>query len=235
MLKVSDIDVNYGKLEVLHKVSFEVKEGEIVTLLGSNGAGKTTTLKTISGLLSPAKGYIELMGQKISGLRADRIVRLGVSHSPEGRRIFPEMTVYENLVVMGAYLRRDKEGIQTTLQEVYELFPILKERQKQRAGTLSGGQQQMLAIGRALMNQPKLLMLDEPSLGLAPLLVRDLAKRIRDIRARGTTILLVEQNARMAMSIADKAYVLETGRIVLEGDTQKLMHDESVRKAYLGI
>lgn len=235
MLEVNNIDVYYGKLQALKGVSLKISKGEIVSLVGGNGAGKTTVLRTISGFCPPALGDVKFLGKKISGLSPDRIFKLGLSHCLEGRRVFAEMTILDNLTKMGAYTRKDKEGVKESLEEVYGLFPRLKERSNQKAGTLSGGEQQMLAIGRALMSKPKLLMLDEPSLGLAPNLVDLLADLLQDIHKRGITILLVEQNASMALSISDRAYVLEVGKIVLEGEGKELLEDEHVKKAYLGM
>jgi branched-chain amino acid transport system ATP-binding protein len=233
MLEVKEIDVYYGAIHALKKMSLEVEQGSIVTLIGANGAGKTTTLKTISGILRPKSGSITYKGKEITKVAPEKIVSLGISQVPEGRRIFPTMTVFENLE-MGAYLRRDKKEILQDLESVFNRFPRLKERRKQMAGTLSGGEQQMLAIGRALMSQPELLLMDEPSMGLAPLLVKEIFEIIKEINSRGTTILLVEQNANMALSIADKAYVIETGEIVLQGTAEQLMKSEEVKKAYLG-
>ena len=233
MLKIDNIDVYYGAIHALKGISLEVKEGEIVTLIGANGAGKSTTLRTISGLLKPKTGSITFLGQDIAGVRAHEIVKKGISQVPEGRRVFAEMTVMENLD-LGAFVRKDKAGIQQDLKHVFELFPRLEERKNQSAGTLSGGEQQMLAMGRALMSRPKLLLLDEPSMGLAPLLIKEIFNIIVDINKSGTTVLLVEQNANMALSIAHRAYVLETGRITLSGSAQELAASEDVRKAYLG-
>lgn len=233
MLKIENIDVYYGAIHAIKGLSLEVRKGEIVTLIGANGAGKTTTLKTISGLIRPKRGEIYFEGERISHIPAQDIVKKGISHVPEGRRIFANLTVKENLE-MGAYLRKDKEGIQQTLENIYHKFPRLKERLGQMAGTLSGGEQQMLAIGRALMSQPKLLLLDEPSMGLAPILVKEIFSIIQEINAAGTTILLVEQNARLALSIAHRAYVLETGKVVASGDAQELAQSEQIKKAYLG-
>lgn len=233
MLSINNIDVFYGNIQALRGVSLEVDKGEIVSLIGANGAGKTTTLKAISGLIHPKNGSIEFEGTDITNKPAQDIVRMGISQVPEGRRTFARMTVQENLE-LGAYLRKDKEGINNSFKLVFERFPILKERQFQKAGTLSGGEQQMLAMGRALMSKPKLLLLDEPSMGLAPMLVQEIFNIIKTINEAGTTILLVEQNANMALSIAHKAYVLETGRIVLSGTAQELQESEEVRKAYLG-
>ena len=233
MLKIDNIDVYYGAIHALKGISLEVNEGEIVTLIGANGAGKSTTLRTISGLLKPKTGSITFLGQSIAGVRAHEIVKKGISQVPEGRRVFAEMTVMENLD-LGAFVRKDKAGIQQDLKHVFELFPRLEERKTQSAGTLSGGEQQMLAMGRALMSRPKLLLLDEPSMGLAPLLIKEIFNIIVDINKSGTTVLLVEQNANMALSIANRAYVLETGRITLSGKAQDLAASEDVRKAYLG-
>ena len=233
MLKVNNIDVYYGNIHALKNVSLEVNEGEIVTLIGANGAGKTTLLKTLSGLLKPKHGTILYNKQQIGGKPAQTIVKNGVVHVPEGRRVFSNMTVEENLD-LGAYLRKDRDGIKKDLNHVFELFPILKERRKQMAGTLSGGEQQMLAIGRAIMSKPKLLLLDEPSMGLAPLIVQQIFEIIQAINKEGTTILLVEQNAHMALSIADRAYVIETGKIVLSGTAKELQESEEVKAAYLG-
>lgn len=233
MLKIDNIDVYYGAIHALKGISLEVNQGEIVTLIGANGAGKSTTLRTISGLLKPKNGSITFMGKNIAGVPAHQIVREGISQVPEGRRVFAEMTVMENLD-LGAFVRKDKAGIQKDLKTVFELFPRLEERKNQSAGTLSGGEQQMLAMGRALMSRPKLLLLDEPSMGLAPLLIKEIFHIIEDINKSGTTVLLVEQNANMALSIADRAYVLETGRITLSGAAQELAASEDVRKAYLG-
>ena len=233
MLKIDNIDVYYGAIHALKGITLEVNKGEIVTLIGANGAGKSTTLRTISGLLKPKTGSINFNGQPIAGVKAHEIVKLGISQVPEGRRIFAEMTVMENLD-MGAFTRSDKAGIKDDLEKVFARFPRLAERKDQLAGTLSGGEQQMLAMGRALMSRPTLLLLDEPSMGLAPLLIKEIFHIIEDINKTGTTVLLVEQNANMALSIANRAYVLETGRITLSGDAKKLAASEDVRKAYLG-
>lgn len=233
MLALKDIHVYYGAIHAIKGISLTVEEGEIVTLIGANGAGKSTTLRTISGLLTPKEGTIEFLGEKISGAPAHKIVRAGISQVPEGRRIFADMTVMENLD-LGAFTRTDKAGIAEDLDVVFGRFPRLAERKAQLAGTLSGGEQQMLAMGRALMSRPKLLLLDEPSMGLAPLLIREIFSIIVDINKAGTTVLLVEQNANMALSIAHRAYVLETGRIALAGNAQELAESEEVRKAYLG-
>ena len=233
MLKIKDIDVFYGNIQALHGVSLEVNEGEIVTLIGANGAGKSTLLKTISGLLKPKKGSIEYIGSNIDGKAAQSIVKLGISHVPEGRRVFANMTVEENLE-LGAYLRNDRAGIKKDMEHVYELFPRLLERLKQQSGTLSGGEQQMLAMGRALMSKPKLIILDEPSMGLAPLMVKNIFNIIEMVNKEGVTVLHVEQNANMALSVADRAYVLETGKIVLAGTAKELQESEEVKAAYLG-
>jgi branched-chain amino acid transport system ATP-binding protein len=233
VLQIKDIDVYYGAIHALKKMSLEVEQGTIVTLIGANGAGKTTTLKTISGILRPRNGAVFFKNMEISKVPPEKIVAMGISQVPEGRRVFQAMSVMENLE-MGAYLRKDKKEIASDMENVFTRFPRLKERQKQMAGTLSGGEQQMLAIGRALMARPELLLMDEPSMGLAPLLVKEIFAIIKDINERGTTILLVEQNANMALSIADKAYVIETGEIVLQGTADQLMKSEEVKKAYLG-
>ncbi|KMY51057.1 ABC transporter ATP-binding protein [Peribacillus loiseleuriae] len=233
MLKVEDIHVYYGNIHALKGVSLEINEGEIVTLIGANGAGKSTLLKTISGLLKPKQGQIVFEGKAISAKAAQTIVKQGISHVPEGRRVFANMTVGENLE-LGAFLRKDKKGIKQDMEMVYDLFPRLLERLKQQAGTLSGGEQQMLAMGRALMAKPRLLLLDEPSMGLAPLLVKTIFRIIEEINVTGTTVLLVEQNANLALSIADRAYVMETGRIVLSGNAEELTSSEKVKMAYLG-
>jgi branched-chain amino acid transport system ATP-binding protein len=233
MLTINGIDVYYGNIHALKGVSLEISEGEIVTLIGANGAGKSTLLKTISGLLKPKKGEVSFEGSSIAGKVAQTIVKKGISHVPEGRRIFAGMTVEENLE-LGAYLRKDKQGIREDFEKIYQLFPRLLERKKQLAGTLSGGEQQMLAMGRALMARPRLLLLDEPSMGLAPLLVKTIFDIIREINQTGTTILLVEQNANMALSIADRAYVIETGKIVASGSAEELNQSDQIRNAYLG-
>jgi branched-chain amino acid transport system ATP-binding protein len=233
LLDVKDIHVFYGNIEAVKGMSFHVNRGEIVCLIGANGAGKTTTLRTVSGLLKPAEGAIFYDGQRIDLLPAHEIVHLGVAQSPEGRRIFPRMSVRENLD-MGAFSRRDAAGQREDLDRIMELFPILKERARQQAGTLSGGEQQMLAMGRALMARPKLLLLDEPSMGLAPIVVQTIFDTIRDINSQGVTILLVEQNAAQALSLAHRGYVIETGKIVLEDEAGALLENEQVRKAYLG-
>ena len=232
MLKVEDLHVYYGSIHAIKGVSFEVNEGEIVTLIGANGAGKSTTLNTVAGLMKPRSGSITFEGQQVAGMPASKIVPQGMALCPEGRRVFQQMTVRENLE-MGGYTRPAGE-IGASLDDVFERFPRLKERHRQVAGTLSGGEQQMLAMGRALMSKPRLLMLDEPSMGLAPLLVEQIFDIIGELNRAGTTILLVEQNAQMALSIANRAYVLETGNIVKSGDAHLLMNDDDVRKAYLG-
>jgi branched-chain amino acid transport system ATP-binding protein len=233
MLNVTDLKTCYGKIEALKGISVTVNDGEIVTLIGANGAGKSTTLKTISGQLHPTSGTIEFQGEKISGVQAHKVANKGIVQVPEGRRIFSRMTVLENLE-MGAYLRNDKDGIKADLDHVFELFPRLKERVAQKGGTLSGGEQQMLAMGRGLMAEPKLLMLDEPSMGLAPVVVETIFEIIQKLNADGITILLVEQNANLALSIADRGYVLETGEIKLTGTGKELLANDDVRKAYLG-
>lgn len=232
MLEVKNLHVYYGAIHAIKGVSFVVNEGEIVTLIGSNGAGKTTILKTISQLLTQTEGEILFLGKPMSNYQPHEIVHLGISHVPEGRRVFPELTVYENLE-MGAYHRKDKEGIKADLKTVFTRFPRLLERRNQTAGTLSGGEQQMLAMGRALMSHPKILLLDEPSMGLAPILVHEIFSIIEDINKAGTTILLVEQNANRALHISDKGYVLETGKIIASGLAKDLLNDEKVKEAYL--
>ncbi|MFJ9947432.1 ABC transporter ATP-binding protein [Kitasatospora sp. NPDC091207] len=233
LLEVKDLRVAYGKIEAVKGISFTVNQGEVTTLIGTNGAGKTTTLRTLSGLLKPTGGTVTFDGQPLTTVPAHKIVALGLAHSPEGRHIFPRMTIEENLL-LGAFLRSDTAGIAADVERAYGLFPILGERRKQAAGTLSGGEQQMLAMGRALMSRPKLLMLDEPSMGLSPLMMQKIMATIVELKAGGTTILLVEQNAQAALSLSDHGYVMETGRIVLKGTGADLLHDESVRKAYLG-
>jgi branched-chain amino acid transport system ATP-binding protein len=233
MLEMNHVHTFYGKVECLKGVSFSVKEGEIVALLGANGAGKTTTLKTISGLVRPSSGEILFQGKSIARLLPQDIVSLGIAHIPEGRKIFQRLNVLENLE-LGAFIRNDKEGVKNDLEEIYELFPILKKRLAQKAGTLSGGEQQMLAIGRGLMSRPKFIIFDEPSLGLAPIFVSTIFKMIEKIHERGITILLVEQNARMALKIASRAYVLETGKVVLEGSAEKIRNSPEIQSAYLG-
>jgi branched-chain amino acid transport system ATP-binding protein len=233
MLKIENLSVSYGMIEAIKGISFEVNDGEIVTLIGSNGAGKTTTLHAISGLLKPKTGKIMLDGKDLTKIPAHKIVGMGLAQVPEGRRVFAQQTVQENLM-LGAYSRNDKDGIAADMETMYELFPRLKERMKQPAGTLSGGEQQMLAMARALMAKPKIMLMDEPSMGLSPLLVKEIFRIIKDINKKGTTVLLVEQNAKMALAIADRAYVLETGKITLEGTGSELSASEQVRKAYLG-
>jgi branched-chain amino acid transport system ATP-binding protein len=233
MLEIKNLDVHYGVIHALKDVSLEVNQGEIVTLIGANGAGKTTTLRTISGLKKPTSGTIVFNENDITSISAQDRVKLGISHVPEGRHVFYNMTVLENLE-LGAYLRRDKAGISRDIDMVYEHFPVLADRKKQLAGTLSGGEQQMLAMGRALMSNPKMLILDEPSMGLAPLFVQEIFDIIKKINALGTTIFLVEQNARLALKIANRAYVMETGSIVLSGTGAELMQSDEIRKAYLG-
>lgn len=233
MLEIKNLNVHYGVIHALKDASLTVNKGEIVTLIGANGAGKTTTLRTISGLNKASGGQIFLEGKDITNVPAPKRVEMNLSQVPEGRRIFPAMTIVENLE-MGAYLRKDKADIKRDMEHVYELFPILGKRKKQLAGTLSGGEQQMLAMGRALMSKPKILLLDEPSMGLAPLLVREIFEIIKSINAEGTTILLVEQNAKMALSIAHRAYVIETGAIVMSGTGEELAKSDEIRKAYLG-
>lgn len=232
LLKVTGIETFYDKIQALKGVSLEVEQGQIVTILGANGAGKTTTMKTIAGLLKPKKGKVEFLGEDVTGLRPDQLLKKGLALVPEGRAILSSMTVYENLE-MGAYQRKDKE-IEQDIEKVMSRFPILKERKTQMAGTLSGGQQQMLAIARALLSKPKLLLLDEPSMGLAPLIVADIFKIIKEIKDSGTTVLLVEQNAKQALKIADYGYVLETGKVIISGDAKDLLEDPRVVEAYLG-
>jgi branched-chain amino acid transport system ATP-binding protein len=233
LLAVDGLETHYGGIQALKGISFVVPDGAIVTLLGANGAGKSTTLKSITGLVPPTRGTVTFRGRRIEGLASEKIVRLGIAHVPEGRELFPELTVLENLK-MGAYTRTDRQAIQRGLERVQEHFPILAERRAQAAGALSGGEQQMLAIGRALMAAPRLLLLDEPSLGLAPLLVEEIFRIIREIHAGGTTVLLVEQNANKALSVADYGYVLETGTIALAGQGRELRKDDHVRRSYLG-
>ena len=232
LLKISGIETFYGKIQALKSVNLVVEQGQVVTLLGANGAGKTTTMKTITGLLKPQKGTVEFLGENITGMRPDQLLRKGIALVPEGRAILSSMTVLENLE-MGAYHRNDKE-IKKDIEKVMEQFPILKEREDQLGGTLSGGQQQMLAIARALLSKPKLLLLDEPSMGLAPLIVADIFKMIREIKDAGTTVLLVEQNAKQALKVADYGYVMETGKIIMNGEAKSLLEDPRVVEAYLG-
>ena len=233
MLKVNDLQVYYGVIQALKGISFEVNEGEVIALIGANGAGKTTILHTITGLIESKAGSVQFEGKDITKMPGHKIVTLGMAHVPEGRRVFADLSVYENLK-LGAYTRTDKAEIAESLEMVYKRFPRLKERKNQLAGTLSGGEQQMLAMGRALMSKPKIILMDEPSMGLSPLFVNEIFDIIREVSEAGTTVLLVEQNAKKALSIADSAYVLDTGKIVLEGNAQELMNDESVKKAYLG-
>jgi branched-chain amino acid transport system ATP-binding protein len=233
ILKVTDLNVNYGAIHAIHNVSLTVNEGEIVSLIGANGAGKTTVLHTITGLTKAASGSVLLEGTELLTTEPHKIVTMGMAHVPEGRHVFAQMTVLENLE-MGAYFRRDKDQVEKDLEDVLRRFPRLRERSRQMAGTLSGGEQQMLAVGRALMSHPRILLLDEPSMGLSPLLVKEIFTTIEDVNRDGVTILLVEQNAKMALSIADRAYVLETGDVVMEGEGQAMLKDDNVRKAYLG-
>lgn len=233
MLKVENLNVHYGKIHAIKGIDFEVNDGEIVTLIGANGAGKSTTLKTLSGILKPTSGTMVFNDVDLTKTKAHKIPELGIVQVPEGRQVFADLTVLENLM-MGAFIRKDKQGIQEDLEKIYDYFPRLKERINQSAGTLSGGEQQMLAMGRAMMTRPKLMLLDEPSMGLAPILVDEIFNMIRTINDGGTTILLVEQNANKALQIADRAYVLETGNIKLSGDAKDLMNNDEVRSAYLG-
>ena len=233
MLKVENLNVHYGKIHAIKGIDFEVNDGEIVTLIGANGAGKTTTLKTLSGLLRPTEGTIVFDDQDLTKVRPSSIPGLGIAQVPEGRQVFAEMSVLENLT-MGAYIRNDKDGIESDLNQIFDYFPRLKERIRQSAGTLSGGEQQMLAMGRAMMTRPKLMLLDEPSMGLAPILVDEIFSMIRTINDNGTTVLLVEQNANKALQIADRAYVLETGTVKLSGKASDLLANDEVRSAYLG-
>ena len=233
MLEVRDLQVYYGMIHAIKGISFDVNQGEVIALIGANGAGKTTTLHTITGLLAPKSGSVLFEGKDITKMPAHKIVTLGMAHVPEGRRVFADLSVYENLL-MGAFTRKDKDEIAKTLEMVYKRFPRLRERKNQVAGTLSGGEQQMLAMGRALMSHPKILLMDEPSMGLSPLFVNEIFDIIKEVSASGTTVLLVEQNAKKALSIADRAYVLETGKIVLDAAADVLMNDPSIKKAYLG-
>ena len=233
MLEVKDLNVYYGAIHAIKNISFEVNEGEIITLIGANGAGKTTTLHAVSGLLKPKSGSIHFCGKEITHTDAYKIPKLGLAQVPEGRRVFANMTVMENLE-MGAYIRNGKENLNEEYERIFERLPRLKERRKQAAGTLSGGEQQMLAIGRALMSKPKMLLLDEPSMGLSPILVQEIFSIIQDVNKTGVTVLFVEQNAKMALNIANRAYVLETGQVVMSGDAKELSNNEQVRKAYLG-
>ncbi len=233
LLEVENLRVAYGKIEAVKGISFAVEAGQVVTLIGGNGAGKTTTLRTLSGLLRATAGTVRFEGDDITSTAAHDIVARGIAHSPEGRRIFPRLTVRENLE-LGAFIRRDTAAVAADQKRIYELFPVLSERSSQAAGTLSGGEQQMLAMGRALMSRPRLLMLDEPSMGLSPIMMQVIFSTVRDLKEQGTTILLVEQNAQVALSLADSAYVIETGRIVLSGTGRELLTNDEVRKAYLG-
>ena len=233
MLEIKDLEVYYGMIQSIKGISFEVNEGEVIALIGANGAGKTTTLHTISGLITPKHGTVTFEGKEITKAPAHKIVSLGMAHVPEGRRVFASLSVLQNLK-LGAYIKNNKDEIEETLQMIYQRFPRLEERKNQPAGTLSGGEQQMLAMGRALMSKPRIILMDEPSMGLSPIFVNEIFDIIKSVSASGTTVLLVEQNAKKALSIADRGYVLETGRIVLEGEAQKLLDDESVKKAYLG-
>ncbi|MFF9847334.1 ABC transporter ATP-binding protein [Streptomyces litmocidini] len=233
LLEVEDLRVAYGKIEAVKGISFSVEAGQVVALIGTNGAGKTTTLRTLSGLLKPTSGKIVFDGQVLNGIPAHKVVSLGLAHSPEGRHIFPRLTIEENLR-LGAFLRKDKDGIEKDIQKSYDLFPILGERRKQAAGTLSGGEQQMLAMGRALMSRPKLLMLDEPSMGLSPIMMQKIMETIATLKSEGMTILLIEQNAQAALSLADQGYVLEVGTMKLSGTGRDLLVNDDVRKTYLG-
>ena len=233
MLEVKDLEVYYGVIQAIKGVSFQVNQGEVIALIGANGAGKTTILHTVTGLLSPKRGSVVFEGKEITKVPAHKIVSMGMAHVPEGRRVFAELSVYENLK-MGAYTRKDKKEIEESLANVYKRFPRLEERKNQMAGTLSGGEQQMLAMGRALMSKPKIILMDEPSMGLSPIMVNEIFDIIRSVSESGTTVLLVEQNAKKALSIADRAYVLETGKIALEGKAKDLLEDDSIKKAYLG-
>lgn len=233
MLEVKDLEVYYGMIQAIKGISFEVNKGEVIALIGANGAGKTTTLHTITGLLSPKKGSVMFEGKDITKIPAHKIVSMGMAHVPEGRRVFADLSVYENLK-LGAYTRKDKENLNKDLESIYERFPRLAERKNQSAGTLSGGEQQMLVMGRALMSKPSIILMDEPSMGLSPILVNEIFDIIESISKSGTTVLLVEQNAKKALSIADRAYVLETGKIVTSGKASELLENDSIKKAYLG-
>ncbi|MFR0802834.1 MAG: ABC transporter ATP-binding protein [Suilimivivens sp.] len=233
LLEIKDLEVSYGIIKAIKGISFDVNEGEIIALIGANGAGKTTILHTITGLITADRGTVQFEGKEITKVPAHKIVGMGMAHVPEGRRVFANLTVLQNLK-MGAYTRKDKNEIEQTLETVYTRFPRLKERQNQMAGTLSGGEQQMLAMGRALMSHPKIILMDEPSMGLSPIFVNEIFDIIQSVSASGTTVLLVEQNARKALSIADRAYVLETGNVVLEGKADELLHNDAIKKAYLG-
>ena len=233
MLEVKDLEVYYGVIQAIKGISFHVEEGEVIALIGANGAGKTTTLQTITGMLNAQAGSIQFEGTELTKIPGHKIVSMGMAHVPEGRRVFAQLSVLENLK-LGAYTRKDKTEIEESLKRVYKSFPRLEERKNQLAGTLSGGEQQMLAMGRALRSKPRIVLMDEPSMGLSPIVVEEIFNIIKEISAEGTTVLLVEQNAKKALSIADRAYVLETGKIVLEGDAKDLLNDESIKKAYLG-
>ena len=233
MLEVKDLEVSYGVIQAIKVISFHVEEWEVIALIGANGAGKTTTLQTITGMLNAQAGSIQFEGTELTKIPGHKIVSMGMAHVPEGRRVFAQLSVLENLK-LGAYTRKDKTEIEESLKRVYKSFPRLEERKNQLAGTLSGGEQQMLAMGRALMSKPRIVLMDEPSMGLSPIFVEEIFNIIKEISAEGTTVLLVEQNAKKALSIADRAYVLETGKIVLEGDAKDLLNDESIKKAYLG-
>ena len=233
MLEVKNLEVYYGVIQAIKGISFHVEEGEVIALIGANGAGKTTTLQTITGMLNAKAGSIQFEGTELTKIPGHKIVSMGMAHVPEGRRVFAQLSVLENLK-LGAYTRKDKTEIEESLKRVYKSFPRLEERKNQLAGTLSGGEQQMLAMGRALMSKPRIVLMDEPSMGLSPIFVEEIFNIIKEISAEGTTVLLVEQNAKKALSIADLAYVLETGKIVLEGDAKDLLNDESIKKAYLG-
>ena len=233
LLEIKDLEVSYGIIKAIKGISFDVNEGEVIALIGANGAGKTTILHTITGLITADRGTVQFEGKEITKVPAHKIVGMGMAHVPEGRRVFANLTVLQNLK-MGAYTRKDKNEIEKTLETVYTRFPRLKERQNQMAGTLSGGEQQMLAMGRALMSHPKIILMDEPSMGLSPIFVNEIFDIIQSVSASGTTVLLVEQNARKALSIADRAYVLETGNVVLEGKSDELLHNDAIKKAYLG-
>lgn len=233
MLEIRDLVVNYGAINAIKGISFDVEQGEVIALIGANGAGKTTTLHTITGLLKAKSGSVQFEGRELTKTPPHKIVEMGMAHVPEGRRIFQQLSVYKNLT-LGAFTRKDRAGIEASLKMVYEKFPRLEERQKQIAGTLSGGEQQMLAMGRALMSKPKIILMDEPSMGLSPLFVAEVFEIIEEIKKSGTTVLLVEQNAKKALEVADRAYVLETGRISLSGNAKDLMNNDSVKKAYLG-
>ena len=233
MLEIRDLKVYYGMIQAIKGISFDVNQGEVIALIGANGAGKTTTLQTITGTLSPKSGSIFFEGTDITKVPGHKIVSLGMAHVPEGRRVFSQLSVLEN-IKLGAYTRKDKKEVEESIRRVYKSFPRLEERKNQLAGTLSGGEQQMLAMGRALMSKPRIILTDEPSMGLSPIFVEEVFRIIKEISAEGTTVLLVEQNAKKALTIADRAYVLETGRIVLQGDAKDLLNNESVKKAYLG-